>query len=157
MANCGEKDTNSSQFFITLEETPWLDDFHVVFGAVIKGFKIIDKIASNYGKMDGTVTEKVEILSCGETKTLYARGQQKIEKNHEEYTTPLHFFTSHFIPEAQSAWIALNLRKKEVMNIVVYVDGYKMMDEDKKEGEDNIDYQLDELLDGIVPSLKHGA
>ena len=74
MANCGEKDTNSSQFFITLEETPWLDDFHVVFGAVIKGFKIIDRIAANYGKMDGTVTEKVEILSCGETKTLYARG-----------------------------------------------------------------------------------
>ncbi len=57
MANCGEKDTNSSQFYITLDETPWLDDFHVVFGSVISGFKVIDRIAK-LGKQDSTVTKK---------------------------------------------------------------------------------------------------
>ncbi|KAK3098704.1 hypothetical protein FSP39_022239 [Pinctada imbricata] len=63
MANKG-RHTNGSQFYITLQSTPWMDTKYVAFGQVIEGTETLKKMEEQE-TMNERPTKDIKITGCG--------------------------------------------------------------------------------------------
>ncbi|HPF11704.1 MAG TPA: peptidylprolyl isomerase [Flavobacteriaceae bacterium] len=89
MANSGPE-TNGSQFFITLKETPWLDGRHTIFGEIVLGQEIVDSIGSvattkpNDKPETPVIINEVNIINKGVQPASFSAEMEKIEKAKRE-------------------------------------------------------------------------
>lgn len=72
MARKREPDTNGSQFFITLDATPHLDGGYSLFGRVVEGMEVVEKIEA------GDRIEDIEIHDS--TDALFTKLEKRLEE-----------------------------------------------------------------------------
>lgn len=73
MANAGPN-SNNSQFLVVLDRNgaDWLDGKHVVFGKVLEGFDVLERI-EHFGSKSGEPTQQLKIVDSGEVDSEQAR------------------------------------------------------------------------------------
>ncbi|KAF0240261.1 MAG: peptidyl-prolyl cis-trans isomerase A [Planctomycetota bacterium] len=77
MANAGPN-TNSSQFFLNLVDTPWLAGKHTVFGKIVKGMEVVEAIGKvKVNALDSMPAEEIKIVSIRELKEKKDEGEMK--------------------------------------------------------------------------------
>ena len=62
MANSGPN-TDGSQFFLTFTATPWLDGKHTIFGQVVEGMDVLERI-EKLGSRHGKTSEEVQLIKA---------------------------------------------------------------------------------------------
>ncbi|WP_027420021.1 peptidylprolyl isomerase [Crocinitomix catalasitica] len=129
MANAGPG-TNGSQFFITHKATPHLDGKHSVFGHVVTGQEVVDKIEQ------GDAMEKVEIIRVGK-----AAKKFKASKTFSTKVTEL--------KEAEAKILAER-------NGIFYEEMIKKFPE-AKQTESGLMYQIIKKGDGVYPAKNKTA
>jgi len=102
MANAGPN-TNGSQFFLCVAQTPWLDGKHVVFGQVVEGYSVI-KAVEACGSRSGDTSQDIMIGASGVIKASLAGAKGKARAPRREPK----------LPERSSLWGASTRQARAV-------------------------------------------
>ncbi|CAB3226899.1 unnamed protein product [Arctia plantaginis] len=94
MANRG-KDTNGSQFFITTQPAPHLDNVHVVFGQVIGGATLVRQLEALPVDRNARPLQDVTVTNCGQLVKLQTAAKKRKEEKEDKEESDAESERSH--------------------------------------------------------------
>lgn len=105
MANSGPA-TNGSQFFITHRATPWLNGKHTVFGKVVYGMSVVNKIKKDDKiislKIIRTGSNAKKFIANEQTfQNLQKKAKNKIKSTQEQESKQFHAYIKKNYPQAK--------------------------------------------------------
>ena len=160
MANSGPN-TNGSQFFITHVATPWLDNKHSVFGHVVQGQEVVNKIVQN------DVILHVKILRIGHAYKNY-NATKAIEEKRAVHTRNVLDSALHTFPNAKQLPSGLTyviegkmkgMKPKAGDTLVVHYTGYLLNGEKFESSKDGDATPITFVykVQGMIPGFDEGV
>jgi len=135
MANAG-RNTNGSQFFICFRATSHLDNKHVVFGKLIEGMEVLDRIEGTPANKSDKPLQEIRIVDCGEL--------AGVKKSSEAVEEPLNVL-DEFLKAQRTQTVLKESASRPVVPIAKGLHG---------EGEIDIDDEDDEEVEEPGVSVK---
>ena len=118
MANSG-KDTNGSQFFITFRATSHLNGRHVVFGKLVEGLEVLDRIEKVQTDSKDRPLSPITVIECGEETVEDAKSSTSEIELKKLVKSGFGASSSKTTEKTENATAATNAKRKQKQTVLV--------------------------------------
>ena len=123
MARSSDPNSAGSQFFICVKDSPWLDGQYTVFGKVVEGMDVVDKIVNSITDRDMMLKRVVPKIPSGESVDDWVELIDPVSKRKVYSKIPMGENQTSYLDTVRKALRSNNpYRRVEIITARVYVE-----------------------------------
>ena len=123
MARSSDPNSAGSQFFICVKDSPWLDGQYTIFGKVVEGIDVVDKIVNSITDRDMMLKRVVSKITSGESVNDWVEVIDPVSKRRVYSKIPMGENQTSYLDTVRKALRSNNpYRRIEIVTARVYVE-----------------------------------